>query len=219
MNEFLSQQFLFRDLSKTEIKKCLDIIHPRVEQFSRGELIYSKDFKGKIIGFVVEGKCEVFRMCENKVVSLNILERNASFGITSLFSSDTDFPTQIKALSKATVLFLDSADVYSLIEECHKVSFNIMKFLTDRIRFLNDRIATFSSQNVEQKLANYILSEYNRLKSTELPFNCKKGAEAISVGRASLYRAIDALVKDECIIFESKKIIIKDQVGLERIAK
>ena len=219
MIEFLSQQFLFSNLSSDEFRKCSELIDPVIKEYNRGDLIYSKDHFGKMIGFIVSGKCEVFRTCQNKIVSLNILEKNASFGITSLFSDDSEFPTQIKALTKSSVMFLDSTDVYSLIEKNHKVSFNIMRFLTNRIRFLNDRIATFSSQNVEKKLASYILTEYNRTKQCDMTFNCKKSAEAISVGRASLYRALESLVTSGCITFESKKIFIKDPIGLERIAK
>ena len=53
----------------------------------------------------------------------------------------------------------------------------------------------------------------------EFEFNKKKSAEALNCGRASLYRAIDALRSSGLITLADKKIIINDPEGLERITK
>ena len=217
--DFYSKLFIFYGLTNFEIESCISLTAPFFREFSRGEIIYSKESDEKMIGFVFSGKCEVYRGTEGKVVSLNILDSGCSFGIASLFSEDNSFPTRVRAISKCSVMFMTRGDIFKLIEYNYKISFNIMRFLTDRICFLNNKIATFSSQNVEKKLANYILSEYCRQKKTEIPFNCKKSAEAISAGRASLYRAIDCLVREGVIAFESKRINIIDLEGLERITK
>ena len=48
---------------------------------------------------------------------------------------------------------------------------------------------------------------------------CKKASEAISSGRASVYRALELLSEAGIISYENKKIILHDPEGLERISK
>ena len=96
---------------------------------------------------------------------------------------------------------------------------NVIKFMSKKIRFLNEKVATFSSPTVEEKLCNYILAEYKKYGEREICFNCKKTADATSSGRASIYRAIGSLAERGIIKFESKKIFILDPYGLERNSK
>ena len=94
---------------------------------------------------------------------------------------------------------------------------NIIEFLTEKINFLNDKIAAFSGGSVEEKLASHILLLSKKNNSLEFDFNKKKSAEALNCGRASLYRAISALESAGYISLDNKKIIINDPEGLERI--
>jgi hypothetical protein len=94
----------------------------------------------------------------------------------------------------------------------------LIEFLTEKIEFLNKKIATFSSDSVEEKLASYLLMKSEKL-GCAFPFNCKVGAEFINAGRASLYRGISSLSDKKLIKLENKKIYILDLPGLERITK
>ena len=85
--------------------------------------------------------------------------------------------------------------------------------------FLNKKIATFSSDTVEQKFSNFLLNESKMQDCLSLSLNISKIATTLNVGRASLYRAIDSLSESKIIELENKKIIISDLEGLERISK
>ena len=100
-----------------------------------------------------------------------------------------------------------------------QISSNIIKFLANRISFLNKKIATFSGSRVEDRLAAYLLNEVEKRAALEFPFNCNKTAEEINAGRASVYRAIASLEEAELITMSEKIIYIKDREGLERIVK
>ncbi len=96
---------------------------------------------------------------------------------------------------------------------------NVIRFMSERILFLNEKIATFSGDNVEQKLARLLLCEKIYTDSCEFAFNKKKAAETINSGRASLYRALESLAEKGLITFDNKIIKIIDLCGLERISK
>ena len=88
--------------------------------------------------------------------------------------------------------------------------------MSNKIAFLNKKISTFTSDTVEDKLAKFILHEYRRLGTVEIPFNCQRAAISINAGRASLYRAIASLSEAKIVKLENKKIYILDLKGLER---
>ena len=155
---------------------------------------------------------------ENEIV-LNILTRTASFGVISVFSNGDDPNTFIRARKNSQVLYLNGNDVLSLTKSSSEVALNVIRFLTDRISFLNSRLATFSEKSVEQKLASYILSQQKKHASTCFEFNKALAAHAISAGRASLYRALEKLIEAGLIICNNKKINIIDPDGLERLLK
>jgi CRP-like cAMP-binding protein len=217
--DFFSDLFLFKNLDKEDLKKAITEISPELNTFSRSSMIYTPDSYEKKIGFVYSGECEVLRVKEDKTdVSLNILRNGDSFGILAVISKE-EFPTSIKALCNSQVFFIKQNHLIHLIKSYPTVAMNVISFLADRINFLNRKIATFSSGSAEEKLARFILSEEKKQKTSAISFNCKKCSEAISCGRATVYRAIDSLSESGYIQYENKKIIILDQQGLERTKK
>lgn len=218
MIEFLKKTFLFCDVDDKLLEDLLKVQSPVCQNFKRGDLIYPTG-DVPMVGFVVSGKCEVRRdRCEGGKIVLNVLEKNDSFGILSVYSAD-EFPTQIFASKNSSVLFFTDEQIWYFVNNCSQISSNLIKFMANRISFLNKKIATFSGQRVEDRLAAYILCKHDLSPCDPLPFNCQKASEEINSGRASVYRAIASLEEDGLIKFVDKKIYIIDRKGLERISK
>ncbi len=215
----LKESFLFRGFDDCTFKAALAYFDGEVSEFERGEIIYSPDSYQRKIGFVLSGECEVCRLKhDGGRVTLNTLARGGSFGIAAVFSEE-DFPTIVYAKKRATVAFITREELLRLIDAFPSVSLNIIKFQNDRIAFLNKKIETFSAGSVEERLAFYLLGEHKRRGTEGFPLNRKRTSEILGVGRASLYRALNALVEAKIITFDSKNIFIVDLIGLERIAK
>lgn len=218
-SSFLKNTFLFKNIDKQTIDSLLTIIPSEEKDYLKGDTIYSPNDYEKKIGFVLHGECLICRKSAGSVVPLNVIKEFDSFGIVAVFSSRTNFPTIITAKTSCTILFFSESALRSLIEKEPKLSMNIIDFLTEKIDFLNDKIAAFSSGTVEEKLASYIYSLSNKYNSLKFDFNKKRSSEALNCGRASLYRAISILESEGYIAFENKKILITDLEGLERIIK
>ena len=219
-NDLFSSLFLFKNVDEKRINELTGGISPDLKDFSPGELIYSpSEFKTKI-GFVIKGCCIVERQRgDGAAIPLNVLECGDAFGVLSVFSESGEFPTFIRAKKDTTVLFFDRDDVLYLVRSEPEIAINIIYFLGDRIAFLNNKLSTFSADNTEQKVAKFLLYESKRCSSLSLDFNCKRASEALNIGRASLYRAIDSLTQGGILKLENKIINITDPEGLERIAK
>lgn len=219
IKDFISDCFLFHSLNDQEAGAAIDTLDFDVTDFKRGDVIFSpSEFKSKI-GFVLEGECEVSQAHAGAYVRLRSLRHGDTFGIIAIFSAASEYPTLITAARASRIVFIDKENVVSLVKSYPQIALNVIAFLAERVGFLNSKISTFSAGSAEAKLASYVLQLYRQISSSEIDFNKAKSAQAIGVGRASLYRAITALKDSGLIEFDNKKIYIKDPKGLERIAK
>ena len=220
LHDFLSCVFLFRGVDDKTLASVLKSITTEIKPYAHKDEIYTpSDYEHKL-GFILDGECTVERVKgDGNSVPLNSLKKGDSFGIMAILSCEDEFPTRIVAKRNSEILFISKEDTLKIINKYPEIAMNVISFLANKISFLNGKIATFSSSSVEEKLSNYILSEYKKHKSDSIPFNCKKSAEAISAGRASLYRAINTLSDAGIIKLENKKIYILDPSGLERNSK
>lgn len=217
--DILQNLFLFHNLSHSEIMAVTDNKPLNVCSYAKGDVIFSPNGYDENVGFILSGRCEVRRAKHDGAsVVLNILNKYDSFGVIAAFSCE-DFPTDIYAVSAVEILFFSKSQIIEFMEKNHKISLNMIEFLTDRINFLNKRIATFTCTTVEEKLASFLLSQYARYKTPQIPFNCQKTSAVINSGRASVYRALTALADAGYITYDTKKIIINDPKELERTLK
>ena len=217
--EYFSGVFLFNSLPQDKLSSALSECEPELRDYQKGELIYSPLNYEKEIGFVFSGECQIVRKkSDGGELVLNTLKCGDSFGILAVLSEE-EFPTVIKARTVSQVFFIKKNKLLRLIRHYPTVAMNVINFLAKKISFLNKKVATFSSESVEEKLRIFLLQEYKKNGATEFSLNCKKCSDAISAGRASVYRGIDALLKEGIINYENKKITILDLEGLERTKK
>lgn len=217
IKEFLKQTFIFSGVSDALIDEMLAVSKPRLILFKRGELVYSNIMPQRLVGLVIKGKCEVRReKSDGGKVVLNALTETDTFGVLSVFSPE-QFPTQIYAVKNTEILFFSANEIITFATTQPQVSLNIIRFLVDRLQFLNKKIATFSGTRVEDRLASFLINECEKHGSEEFPFNCLKTAEEINAGRASVYRVLSAFEQEGLIYVMDKQINILDLEGLERI--
>ena len=215
--EILRESFLFSEIANDTLVKILNDFPPKVIGFKRGELVYSS-LGDAMVGFILSGRCEIRLDRKNNKTVLNVLGEKDSFGILSVYSAE-EYPTKIYATKNSRVLFFTSDQIHAIANSSSQISSNIIKFLANRISFLNRKIATFSATTVEERLAAFLLTERKKHASDQFPFNAQKTSEEINAGRASVYRAIASLEGEGLVSLIDKKIYINDPLGLERITK
>ena len=217
MIEFLKSTFLFKEIDDADLERLITGIGFTEMHFEKSELVFSEKSENKKIGFVKSGECSVERIhSDGTSTPLNTLKQGASFGIISAFDREEDFPTTVIAKRKSAVVFIEKDKLIDLIKSDTRISFNVSRFLVDRIYFLNNKIKTFSAKTVTEKLACFLIDEYDRRQSLSFPINMKRTSEILSTGRASIYRSLDNLVNEGLIKYESNFIMILDLDGLRR---
>ena len=214
---FLKDTFVFSGIAEESIEKLLNNNELTVQHFQKSDVIYSPEKFGQMLGFVMKGECEVSRRDGETVLPLNTLSKNDSFGALAVFSGKDTYPTYVIAKKSCEILFISKNSLDIILSTSPEATRNVIAFLAKKIAFLNEKIATFSQGSVTSKLAKYLLIELKAKNVTKLNLNCKKIAESLNVGRASIYRALDSLIECGCVISDKKELIVLDFEKLERI--
>ena len=210
--------------SKAEFQKALDCmlfegvdrrwVEPFLHQngqshcFARGEEIYSPAHYSKSLGILLRGKAVV----EREQVLLNQLSAGECFGAATLLVQREQYVTTVRARTDCKVLFLSLEAMQRLLEN-PQVSLNYIRFLSDRIQFLNRRIASFTAPNAEQTLLSFLRQQpQQRCEGVSMV----KLSEVLNIGRTSLYRVVQQLEQDGVIKREGRVIQLMEEPSISR---
>lgn len=175
--------------------------------YQKGDRVFYE--QGGALGVLLSGKvCVGGRRDRHKLV-LNEMYPGVVFGFSSLFEGEKHFESDICACRKSEVLWLEEALIEELLGLERRVGRNIIALQAEKIRFLNEKVLSFSSSDNEKKLLLYLealpASEEGR---REVPLGMSALSARLSMGRASLYRAFDRLEEENMIRREGKAVYI-----------
>ena len=148
------------------------------------------------LALLLSGGARVCRRDGNKIILLNRMQVGDCVGLASLYSST--FPdTEVIFSAGASILIVSREMVEKLIESDAVFSRNIIALLSQKVRFLNTKIAGYTASGSSEKLYRHLLTLYRDGEGCVDPCESLSAlARRLGIGRASLYRAIDALVDD-----------------------
>lgn len=204
---------LFSPCSK-EIREFA-LAHPlcKAKDFRSGETIYCADSFERSLGVIVSGRCRVTKPAsEGREVVMSTLKAGEVFGAAALFTDEGEYVTCIRAASASTVVFFEEELVRELFRMDPALCERYIAYLCGRIRFLNKRIAAFTGGSAEQRLLAYVTGAAREEGGKKITpaISASKLAQALDIGRASLYRAMDALAEQGKISREGKRIVLLD---------
>ena len=174
----------------------------------KGAVVYGPKRFRRCLGVVLRGRVQVRR----ESLLMGTLTEGDVFGAAALFTDSGDYPTTLTALSACEALLIPQEGIRRLIWECPPFAEDYAAYLSGRIQFLSQRLETVSDPSAEGKLARYLLTNGGdgaiTLSATQL---CQR----LGVGRATLYRAFEALEEAGAIAREGKTIRILRPEALE----
>lgn len=196
---------LFAGVQKNQALRIFDLCNCEIKSFEKGEIILSSDTREKRVGILLDGSARVTTADGAKGKILRELGARDTFGIANLFS-DAPYVTNITALTPVRVLLLPELAVRNFLENNRAFLYNYLGFLSGRIRYLNAKIRFFTAGSAERRLALYLLS-FGK-EQVEIDLSLSALADLLDLGRASLYRAFDALEEAGYIQKSGKRILI-----------
>lgn len=192
--EILASTYLFRNtreaVYKTEFSEPVS--------FLKGETIYShKSFK-RCIGIVLSGMAKAVPLGGEGVLSY--FTEGSVFGAAAVFGDNKEYISRIEAVKPCKVQFIEEEVLSMLFKQYPQVAENYISFLSDRIRFLNEKLSIMMQGGAEGKLYEYLLkNEGYEGKMTSL-------ADILCIGRTTLYRTLENLEQKQLIVRQDGKV-------------
>ncbi|MCQ2530097.1 MAG: Crp/Fnr family transcriptional regulator [Lachnospiraceae bacterium] len=196
--------FILEGLKEEEIKKVEGRL--KTERFQKGTELY----RTGSIGMIITGSAKIIRNTEaGASITVRKIGAGEMFGAASLFGEWDSSLSSILAMENGTIRYITETDFKELIQQYPQIALNYIAFLSDRIRFLNKRLDTFSAGSVDHKLYEYLLSIADEEGTASLDIGMAELARRLKIGRSSLYRCIDNLEEAGLVKREKNKFILK----------
>lgn len=179
---------LFGGVDRDELLRLVSLSGTRC--YEKGENIIAGP---PSLYLVLDGRAVVRRSGDGQAVILNVKQPGEVFGAAQLFG-DAGL-TDVTAACRCRCLVIPREAVEELLFRDHGFTLNYIAFLSDRIRFLNKKIASFTAGDGEKTLAGYLLSSTCEDGRVDLPSNMSALAQSLNMSRPTLYRAFSSLEK------------------------
>lgn len=206
---------LFRGCSEKDIKKII-IDGGKAISFRSGDIMET-DFRS--VGILLSGRGAIYSSDKSRHTLLRFISPGDAVGVAGLFAAKAP-ETQIIACGdgKSEMFFIGREAFEQLMNEESDGQFrtNLIKFLSDRVTFLNSRIDCVTGGSAERRLALFIKnSPVDSSGCVSLGMSMTALAHALDIGRASLYRAFDFLQSDGIITRDGDRITVLSRDALD----
>ena len=175
-----------------------------VSRFSRGDTICDPATAGRALGIVLEGRTEAVAPTREKAV-LAVFGPGGTFGAAALFGGD-GYVSRIRAVTACAVVLLPEELLRQWFQRCPQMAVNYICFLSSRVRFLNGKIAIFTQDSAQHRLYRWLRANCDEAGRLPEKLSMTKLAGALSMGRTSLYRAMEELESAGLIVRDGKRI-------------
>ncbi len=196
----LSDIFLLKGL-KEEQKMEIIKHFPPAEQFCKGDVIYNTNHYEKALGVVLSGTA----VARAGGVIKRTFAVGDIFGAAAVFSDNNGYVSEIVATGNCTVQLINESILTKLFEKYPQTSLNYIKFLTEKVRFLNNKISQFSARGVTQKLYAYLVQSADESGAVTVP-SMTEITRQTGIGRTSLYRCLEELTNSGLIVRKNNTI-------------
>lgn len=196
--------FLLDGLTEAQVSQCRQLADIEELDFAKGEVIYDPENAHRALAFVIKGQV---RVCHGRVV-MNVLSAGDVFGAAALYGSTEPYPSTVVAATDCRIQLIPQDTVSRWMSAVPRVGENYVRFLSDRIRFLNRRLSTLTAGQTDGKLWKYLLAYRDADGVVTLSGGMTELAERLDMGRSSLYRSLDTLTDAGRIRRQGKQILV-----------
>ena len=216
--ELVMKTELFRGLPRSVLMRIIAVSDCTVEEYSKNDIVFSKTSFTRSLGIVLGGKLRVTKEnADKRPIVMSTLQSGSLFGAAALFNSQGEYVTQITAIEHSRILFLPQRLIKRMIEREPEIAENYIRYLSERILFLNRKIYFLTAGTAEQRLASFLLDNLSEGEYSEMPMPMHRLADALNMSRASLYRAFDLLIESGAVSKQGKLVCISNAEILNQV--
>ena len=182
--------------------------HGSLRVYDKLEPIWSDNANyQQALGLVLSGTAQV----KKERMLLSAHHKGDYFGLATLYAPVDFYATEIVALTPCRIFFWDKAAIDRILHDYPQAAVNFIAYLCERVYYLNARMDTLIAGSAARRLechlrATAIIDDAGRLVC-HIP-NRSALAQSLSMGRATLYRALDELERQSLIKRTGNEIVL-----------
>ena len=216
--ELVMKTELFRGSPRSVLMRILAVSDCTVGEYSKNDIVFSKTSFTRSLGIVLGGKLRVIKEnADKRPIVMSTLQSGSLFGAAALFNSQGEYVTEITAIEHSRILFLPQRLIKRMIEREPEIAENYIRYLSERILFLNRKIYFLTAGTAEQRLASFLLDNLSEGEYSEMPMPMHRLADALNMSRASLYKAFDLLIESGAVSKQGKLVCISNAELLNQV--
>lgn len=197
---------LFKNLSSDRISELLEKEKVFTVRLKKNDWVTDRNEVNNSLAMVLSGSLEVTKNNQEHRIILNILYPGHLFGMATLFYQNSQDISEIRARETAELLILPKKWMEAAMVQEPQLTTNYIEILSQRINFLNKKIAEFTAGDSKNTLLRYFQSQAGPGGTVEIPTSMTKLATSLNLSRPSLYRALKKLEEEHIIIPLDNKI-------------
>lgn len=201
--EQLSRHPLFAGTDATVLSRALE--HGAYEEaFEPGRRILAGE---TALGMLLSGRAQVTKAAGQYKLRMSELGPGSLLGGATLFCKGQQ-PTEVTAVVPCWVLFFPQPVFEAMLEADFSLTKRYITYLTARIRFLAGRIESIACPTAADKLLCHLAQCADERGMVRAPGGMDALAQTLGMGRATLYRALNALEEAGHIRREGRAIYL-----------
>ena len=185
----------------------------REENYEAGENISLEGDKSKGIYFVMQGTVKVYKSSkEGKEQILKLIYEGDSFNDVTVFTNDIN-PASADAVTNVKLYLLSRDNMISLIYKYPEIPLDIIKSMTEKLRYLTGRIEDLSLKHTQERIAKILLLFEGKKLSQKII------ADIAGTAREVVSRALKDFASQSIIKLDKRDIIILDKKKLKDLGE
>ena len=206
----LSACDLFISCSRDELTEALSHADCLAYTYAPGQVVYQPRSFSRCLGVLLDGSVRVTR----DSLVINTLIPGDLFGAAALYNDEPDYATTLTARAPSIAVLFPQALLSQLMDASPQIRDNYIRYLSGRIRFLSGKIRSLAADSTEARLVQHLLTNLTP-QAPSLHCPAAELARRLGIGRASLYRAFDALEGRGLIRRDGQTILVPDLDALD----
>lgn len=182
-------------------------------RFSAGDVIYSASSFEKCLCVVLSGKVVVSGASGTSNVRLKTGSAGDTFGAAALFGSSGTYVSTVTAKTACEVLFIPESTLADVLSSDPSAALSYITFLSEKIRFLNEKITSFTAKNADVAVAGALARA-----ADGSPLNMSLLSKRLGISRTSLYRSFENLSRAGLISYSDGVLKILKRKDLEELS-
>ncbi|NLD46055.1 MAG: Crp/Fnr family transcriptional regulator [Clostridiaceae bacterium] len=219
-SDYLKKLAFFSELPEDYLERISEISIQR--SYKRNMIIFMEDEPGEAFFYIKSGKVKIYRTYDDgREHIIHILGPQEVFGEVTLFNN-INYPASASVYEDAEVIIFKNNKIEELIRQNSDLAFNMIKILSRKLLFAQQKIKDLTFNDVYSRMASQIIKlsmSYGKKtdKGILIDINLSRQELADMTGttRETVSRVISRFKKEKSISEEKDSIIIIDEQKLK----